>query len=443
MPLDPRKSALCILNRLDSAEKTLDILMDEFRESEGSSAKRDRALMQALVYGVLRHRLRIDGIISRFSKIALPKIEPDVLNILRIGIFQIGFMDRIPPSAAVNTAVDMAKSVSAPWTVRFVNAVLRKASTGPLPPASGLADEKSIPQWLLSRWIQRFGKNDALAVCDAVNSVPPITLRTNTLRASRSLLMTSLLEHAGKIAPTDFSPEGICLTSLREAVFNLPGFEEGFFQVQDEAAQLAGHFLSPKPGETVLDACAGLGGKTGHLAQLMNNKGILYAMDRDLQKLTTLEKEMKRLGISIVRTCPHDLSSPLPEGFSALSFDRILLDAPCSGLGVLRRNPDAKWRASKDDLNRLHENQLHLLSRIAPLVKLSGILVYVVCSTEPEENENVIDDFLKSHPGFKPAPAITTKVIPESCISENGFFRTYPHQLSMDGFFAARLQRIS
>ena len=196
MAADPRRIALHILNRLDAGEKTLDALMDTSHESMGLHEKRDKAFMQALVYGVLRWRSRLDEIISHFSKTGLRKIEPKVLNILRLGLYQIIFMDRIPPSAAVNTSVEMTKSVSAIWTVRFVNAVLRKAVAGPLPPPSGPAVEKSIPGWLLARWTDRFGVSGADSICDAINTIPPITIRTNTLRKSREMLMADFSGHA-------------------------------------------------------------------------------------------------------------------------------------------------------------------------------------------------------------------------------------------------------
>ncbi len=221
----------------------------------------------------------------------------------------------------------------------------------------------------------------------------------------------------------------------------MPGYDEGHFQVQDEAAQLISHILSPQPGETILDACAGLGGKTAHIAQLMENNGKLSAMDRDNRKLLRLESEMERLGVSIVKTAHHDLSSP-PERLSSESLDRILLDAPCSGLGVLRRNPDAKWRVSEKDIERLHGVQLSLLETIASFLKPSGILLYVVCSTEPEENESVIEEFLASHSGFRVSSIEGSEFVPRSCITGAGFFRTYPNGLSMDGFFAARLKKL-
>lgn len=442
MAADPRKIALDILNKLDDGEKTLDALMDESHELADLFEKRDRALMQALVYGVLRWRSRLDSVISHFSKIALRKIEPKVLNVLRLGLYQLLFMDRIPPSAAVNTSVEMAKSVSASWTVRFVNALLRKAVAGPIPKPSNTAVLKSFPEWLLTRWKRRFGAFRMEAICDAVNRIPPITVRTNTLRTTRKALAASFTGHAEEITATEFSPEGISFSNPKGAVSDMPGFMNGEFQVQDEAAQLAGHILEPKPGETVLDACAGLGGKTGHAAQLMKNDGAIYAGDKDPQKLARLDTEMRRLGISIVKTFCRDLTNPLLPP-PAPAFDRILLDAPCSGLGVLRRNPDAKWKVFESDLSRLHDIQIRLIGHLAPLVKPSGCLVYVVCSTEPEENESVVEEFLQSHSNYQSESLRPLEWLPGDCITEQGFFNTYPHRLSMDGFFAARLKRVS
>lgn len=440
MSFDPRKYALFILNRLESGDKTLDALMDEFHASSTPVARRERSLVQALVYGVLRSRSRIDGIISNFSKTGLRKIKPEILNILRIGAFQILYMDRIPASAAVNTAVEMSKTVSAPWTVRFVNAILRRISSDSVPPPATPSEENNMPDWLLNRWYLRFGEEQATAVCHAVNSIPSITLRTNTLKTERPALRLAFLEKKIETFPTRFSPEGISLASTGATVFDMPGYADGHFQVQDEAAQIVGHILSPAAGEKNLDACAGLGGKTGHIAQLMNNRGTLVAMDRDKRKLTKLNKEMMRLGISMVTTSCVDLSSPTLN-FPQASFDRILLDAPCSGLGVLRRNPDAKWRVTEKDIARIHPLQNELLTVLASLLKPSGIMVYSVCSTEPEENEQVIDAFMKTHHDFRVDPIVASDIIPDHCLFRNCFFKTFPHGLNMDGFFAARLKK--
>ena len=222
----------------------------------------------------------------------------------------------------------------------------------------------------------------------------------------------------------------------------MDAFKQGWFQVQDEAAQLVALLLDPRPGESVLDACAGLGGKTGHIAQQMNNQGSIVALDIDTEKLTQLEAQMARLGVSIVTARRHDLEDAVDTQMGQ-PFDRILLDAPCTGLGVLRRNPDAKWDRSKKDLERFAQRQIKFLASLTPLLKVSGILVYAVCSIEPEENEAVIDAFLSQCPGFEvdTDPGVLPQNICARSVDEIGL-KTHPYFKDMDGFFMVRLKRI-
>jgi 16S rRNA (cytosine967-C5)-methyltransferase len=446
-----RKTALLILNTLDKKQQTLDSVLDAVLGKATRLTSKDRKLLYALVYGVLRWRGRLDWIIGHFSKTRLDRIDPTILNILRLGLFQIACLDRIPVSAAVNTSVEMAKSSAPLWIVRYVNGLLRNAAREyqhvPYPdivknPVSALAVEKSFPQWLIERWLNRFGLEETGRLCDAVNTIPPITVRTNTFKTTKTFLMESLQGVAQKIVPTDFSPDGVSFSNPKTAIPEMESFQDGFFQVQDEAAQLVTIFFSPQPGETVLDACAGLGGKTGHIAQMMKNSGRIIALDNDEQKLSQLMHEMDRLGILIATTRVHDLNNPLIPKHSGM-FDRILLDAPCSGLGVLRRNPDAKWVIEKQNLAYYHERQARFLDNLANLVKPLGVMVYAVCSTEPEENEAVIKCFLNKHKEFaidnKPT-GLTFKT--RSLVDQNGYLKTSPHINNMDGFFAARLKRI-
>ncbi len=446
-----RNTALLILDTMNKNQQTLDSVLDAVLGKETRLTSKDRKLIYALVYGVLRWRGRLDWIIGHFSKTRLDRIDPTILNILRIGLFQIAFLDRIPASAAVNTSVEMAKSTAPLWIVRYVNGLLRNAARKyqhvPYPdivknPVTALAVEKSFPQWLIKRWLHRYGLEETVLICDAVNTIPPITVRTNTLKTTRTFLMKSLADHTEKTAPTHFSPDGISFGNPQTAIPEMDSFQDGFFQVQDEAAQLVTILLSPQPGETVLDACAGLGGKTGHIAQMMKNNGRLIALDNDEQKLLQLMRAMNRLGILIATTRAFDLHNPLIPKHSGM-FDRILLDAPCSGLGVLRRNPDAKWIIEKQNLAYYHERQAHFLDNLAGLVKPFGVMVYAVCSTEPEENEAVIKGFLNKHKEFaidnKPK-GLTSKT--RSLVDQNGYLKTSPHINNMDGFFAARLKRI-
>jgi 16S rRNA (cytosine967-C5)-methyltransferase len=445
-----RRIALSVLNGLDDSNTFPERLLDRAFEREPHLIRKDRALTTELVYGVLRWRSRLDWVIRRLSRIPLRKIDPSVINIIRLGLYQILFHSRVPPSAAVNDSVDMAKSRAPLWVVRFVNGVMRSAARRakeiPLPdyaddPVQAIAIRESHPLWLVKRWAKRLGVEEAKRLCKANNQVPPVTIRANTLKVSRQVLLNSLRDHVRQITPTRFAPDGLSLRGLRRAVADIPSFRDGWFQVQDEAAQLVTHLLDPKPGETVLDACAGLGGKTGHIAQLMKNRGKIRAMESQSWKLHQLKRSSMRLGISIVTTWHHDLSGSVSVSLCG-TFDRILLDAPCSGLGVLRRNPDAKWKKTEADLTRLRVDQLRFLDRLVPLLKRGGCLVYCVCSLEPEEGEYVVKDFLKNQAQFvidrQPVGSLD---MDERLVDRSGFFRSLPHEHDMDGFFAVRLRR--
>lgn len=447
-----RNTALDVLNTLDKNRfQTLDTALETALRKNERFTKRDRALIQTLVYGVLRWRARIDWVIAHFSKTRLDKVDPKVLNILRLAIFQIMYLNRIPVSAAVNTSVEMAKSHASPWVVGYVNGLLRNVAKThqrvaypdiEKDPVSAIAVEKSFPKWLIKKWYHRFGLKEVLLLCDAINTIPPITVRTNTLKTSRETLVKLLEAYSDKIELTEYSPDGILFFSPSVSIPEIKAFEHGLFQIQDEAAQLVTLFLNPQPGEAVLDACAGLGGKTGHIAQLMKNRGKLVVADKDKKKLAQLETEMHRLGIDIVKTQPHDLNKPFTQERSE-TFDRILLDAPCSGLGVLRRNPDAKWDSSKQNLAYHHKRQAMMLDNLAHLVKPSGVLVYAVCSTEPEENERVIKGFLNKHEEFAIENS-TTGLPLKAChlLTDNGYLKTFPHLHHMDGFFSVCLKRL-
>ena len=451
MVITARTASLDILNALDQKGGTLDDILDEVLSRHAFLSKKDRALLQAIVYGVLRWRARLDWIVAYFSATRLNRIDPKVMNILRLGLFQIIYLDRIPVSAAVNTSVEMAKSVTKPYVVGFVNGLLRNAATkyqqvsypdAYQDPLLALAVQKSFPDWIVKRWLNRFGFENTGLLCDAVNTIPPITIRCNTLKTDRKTLLKRVEKDVEQAENTTYSPDGIFLFNPKRSIGKMKAFENGMFQVQDEAAQLVTLLLQPQPGDTVLDACAGLGGKTGHLAQMMGNRGMLIAMDYNEKKLSRLMTEMYRLEISMVKTRIHDLNVP-PDYESMGKFDRILLDAPCSGLGVLRRNPDGKWHTKEQDLIRQSRRQALFLNNLAHLIKPNGILVYCVCSMEPEENESVIIDFLNTHPNFAIENNRTKlPVKARSLLTDNGYLKTFPHFHNMDGFFAVRMKRM-
>jgi 16S rRNA (cytosine967-C5)-methyltransferase len=448
--VDARHTALTVLNKIEQGSKTLDGILEDFVGDADDLSRRDRSLFNALIYGVLRWRGRLDYIISHFSDTPIKKIEPGVLNILRLGLFQLIYLDRIPPSAAVNTSVELTKLIRARRAAGFVNALLRKSALNysrvHFPaleddPVGFFSARQSLPGWLAKRWLKRFDSETLLRLCDTINSIPPITIRTNTLKTTRQKLIRSLKGEVERIESTTHAPDGIKFTNPKRSISDLSAFKDGGFQVQDEGAQLVSLLLDPHPGESVLDACAGLGGKTAHIAQLMQNKGRVEAMDKDKRKLRKLEDDMQRLGISIVHARRHDLDLT-PDKRRHAVFDRILLDAPCSGLGVLRRNPDIKWNTTETCLKHHAEIQKRFLENLAPLVKSKGVLVYAVCSIEPEENEGVINGFLKNHPEFVMDNNLGK--LPEalrSLFEPAAGLRTLPLLNHIDGFFFTRFKR--
>lgn len=447
-----RNRALQVLNQLNLKNNHhLDRLMTDLIDGISPAlSPRDRRFVNMLIYGVLRWRGRIDWIIQLYSKTPIEKINPDILNILRLGIFQLFFLDRVPDSAAVNTAVELAKQTAPPWVVKYVNAVLRSAARGgknltfpsvKKSPAEAVSVLKSFPRWLIKRWLARFGQQECENLCDAFNAIPPITVRCNTLKTTRKELLEKLLTETESVNLAADSPDGVHILNPVKPIHELSAFKNGWFQVQDEAAQLVTRLLAPGPHETLLDACAGMGGKTGHLAQLMNNTGQIVAADQDSGKLGLLADAMVRLGVKNVATRVYDFARP-EKPLAEAPFDRILLDAPCSGLGVIRRNPDIKWDIARKNLIQFQKKQRDLLDNVGLLVKPGGIIVYVVCSFEPEENEGVIDFFLSAHSHFKLDTDISLPMIDiRPYLDARGFFRTFPHIHGMDGFFAAVLKR--
>lgn len=446
---DPRRLSLDVLNRLETSKRTLDQLMEAAIQSCTGLDVRDRALLHTIVYGVQRWRGRLDWVLAHFARERPEALSIPLRNLLRMGLFQICHLDRVPAAAAVNTSVQLAKSIGEGRKAGFVNGLLRNAARDmegavfPDPdtsPDTHLAVTHALPRWLVRRWLKRFGFEETAALGAALTARPPITVRTNTLRSTPGRLGDRLAKVATATASA-YTPLAIRLTQVARPPSSWPAFQEGECQVQDEAAQLVGDLLNPQPGETVLDACAGLGGKTGHIGQLMNNQGRLLAVDVIPKKLERLEKEMRRLGIKHVETCPLDLELPAALEHLPL-FDRILLDAPCSGLGVLRRNPDTKWRRTSKDLTRYRTRQERLLATLAPHLRPGGRLVYAVCSMEPEENSAVVDAFLNSHPDFG-IDRCTDGLTPaaEALLDHRGALTTYPHRHGMDGFFMVALKR--
>ncbi|MCP4744929.1 MAG: 16S rRNA (cytosine(967)-C(5))-methyltransferase RsmB [Desulfobacteraceae bacterium] len=445
-----RQIAFKILYRLENTRQTLDHWLDRAAPDINLLSQPDKALTHALVYGVLRWQLRLDWIIDQLKNKPGQKIDPPVRLILRMGLFQLIFLDRIPDRAAVHTSVELAKKAGCFKSAGFVNGVLRNAirkQNDLVFPAmekdtvQALAIDQSLPQWLVSRWLDRFGLDQAHALCRSVNAIPQITIRTNTLKTDRRSLLDDIENFATAACPTDYSPEGIRFSSCLKPIQTWPAFKNGHFQVQDEAAQIIGHFLAPKPGNYVWDACAGLGTKTAHMAQLMKNEGTILATDIIPKKLSRHKAEMKRLGVKIIEACCLDLSQPEIK-IDLPAFDTILVDAPCSGAGVLQKNPDGKWRINPSILKQNAKRQYQLLKQASTHLKKNGRIVYTVCSMEPEETTQVTEDFLQRNPDF----AIHISKLPAVAHSQrilniSGNLNTLPHWHGIDGFFAVAFKK--
>jgi 16S rRNA (cytosine967-C5)-methyltransferase len=296
---------------------------------------------------------------------------------------------------------------------------------------------QSYPLWLVRRWVREVGVEETLKLCMASNEIAPLILTTNTMKTDREHLIGQLIEKGLNPRPTTYSDEGIMLKDS-PPTSELPFLREGKYIIQDEASQMVVSILDPKPGEKILDACAAPGGKTTHIAQRMANQGEILAVDLTQEKLRWVKELCQTLGVKIVKPVKGDISRPLPPLENQV-FDRILADAPCSGFGTIRRNPDLKWRKGEEDIRRLSGVQASILSNLAQYLKKGGILVYSTCTIFREENEDTVESFLKNHPEFGLDDA--SKVLPEMSrrFVQNGYFKTFPQGNGMDGFFVARL----
>lgn len=443
--LTARQAALEILTKTETNHGYLNLVYMEVLKANSFSPL-DAAFIKELVFGVYRNKLYLDYIIRANSSLRLKKIEPTVLNILRMGVYQILFMDKIPDHAAVSEAVSLAKKRSRGRTAGFVNAVLRSvlrsggADLSPLKKdaVTYFSIKFSYPEELTSFFLSTFGKSRAETLLAAGNETPPLCVRVNILKTTRQELAEKLHRTGIETKETPFTDCGLYLFGASEQARRE---FSSLFTVQDQSSQLAALSLSPEPGDTVLDLCAAPGGKTTHLAELMENCGQIYASDLYEKRLHAVNEAAKRLGITIIKTKQADAAEPNPA--LRQIADKVLLDVPCSGLGIIRRKPDIKYKEHITDFDEILSVQQQILNTAKEYVKPGGILVYSTCTINPSENLGRVHAFLKENPNFEmdamKNPHITGEMAQRA---KAGFIELFPDTDNSDGFFVCRLKKL-
>ena len=417
-------------------------------------SRQDAGLATELVYGTIQFQRTLDDTLRKLITKGFDKLTPWVHSLLRMSAYQMLYLDRIPPHAAVNEAVQIAKRRGHSGISGMVNGVLRsmerqlaelKLPNDSPDPITRIGLTHSYPNWLVKRWVKVYGEAKAEEICAAGNEPPHASLRVNPLMTSREKAL-ELLAFAGYEAqPSPLTPYGIIVSGGGNLAVT-DGYINGLWSLQDESSMLVAEVCAPAPGMRVLDCCAAPGGKTSHLAELMNNEGTVIANDVHPHKRKLIEEQAQRLGLTSVKAVTGD-ALELASQFDADSFDLVLLDAPCSGFGVIRRKPEIKWTKKVEDVTAIAELQSRLIKEAAKLIKPGGTLVYSTCTIERQENEDQIAAFLSEHPSFELdkswpekvlAPLRTAGVIDETF---DGSVQLLPEHFGSDGFFIGRLKR--
>ena len=462
---NPRQIAFLTLQAIDRHHTYTDVALDRIL-SQHDLATRDRSLVSQLVYGVISRERSLDALIDLLGKKKADRQPPKLRRILHLGLYQLRYLTQIPSSAAVNTTVELAKINGLARLKGVVNGLLRNyirisANGELLPLPSGLsakgedddnniAESKdlspedisklgvfySFPDWIVKNWLQQLSVTETSKLLNWFNRSAKIDLRVNILQTSVAEVKTAL-ENAGlQVSSIPSLPQGLRIESAAGDIRRLPGYEAGWWIVQDSSAQLVTHLLDPQPGEMIIDACAAPGGKTTHIAELMQDRGEIWACDRSAKRLQKVAQNAHRLKLCSINALAED-SRNLDRFID--KCDRILLDAPCSGLGTLHKRPDIRWRQTPEKIAELTTLQQELLNSAATWVKPKGIIVYATCTLNLQENETVIQSFLESHPHWE----IQTPSgdLWNTFDTAAGWLKIYPHQYDMDGFFMVKLAR--
>lgn len=441
-----RETALKILYDIDKKGAYSNISINKYFSGQ-EFRDIDKAFITEMVYGTLKWRLTIDYIIQKFSSIKLKKLSPWILNIIRMGIYQLVFTDRIPESAACNESVRLAKRYGHSASSRYVNAVLRNVARSnkefEYPDKSDIVNYLSVkyshPEWMVRQWVERFGEEFTEGLLKSNNEIPPFSARVNTCKTSVEEFIEELSSQGFDVRKGRYVEEAVIIDNP-SSVLKSEAFNKGLFQVQDESSMLVAKVLDPKPSEFIIDVCGAPGGKSTHIAQIMGNRGTVLSRDVHKHKIKLIEEAKERLGLNIIKT----------EVFDAAVFDdkiekkadRVLVDAPCSGLGIIKRKPDIKWSRDSEDKSEIIKLQEKILETSSRYVKPDGVLVYSTCTIEREENEDIVRKFTDKNKEFileDISSYLPSELVKDS--AKDGYVQLYPNIDGIDGFFIARMKR--
>ena len=440
-----REIALKALYKIEKEDAYSNITLNQVLKENKNIDERDVGLISELVYGTITWKLTLDEIIKKYSNIKLKKISVWILNILRMGIYQIIFLDKIPKSAAVNESVNLAKRYGHKSSSNFVNAILRKVSVNDYKELEEIKDDKeriskitSMPMWIIEELLKQKDIKEVEEICKNSNLKPNTTIRINKLKTNKKELEEKLDER--KIEYLEGSLEDFFVLKKVKNIENIDLFKEGFFTVQDEGAGLIVDVLAPRENEYILDACSSPGGKTTYIAEKMKNKGKIEAWDIHEHRVKLVQNAAKRLGINIIQAKTQDATEFNQDLVG--KFDKILLDVPCLGLGVIKRKPDIKWKRKKEDIEEITKIQKAILDNCSKYLKKNGELVYSTCSILKEENEDIIERFLKENLDFKICKENEKNY--ENIVifgEKDKYINIYPSNEN-DGFFICKLRKM-
>ncbi len=442
-----REVALDILLQIEKSQAYSNLLLNQSINREKLNEK-DVGLLTEIVYGTIQRKNTLDYFLSSYVKGGLKKLDQWVHILLRLSLYQIVYLDRVPERAVVHEAVEIAKKKGHKGISAMVNGTLRSFLREGSPsldkvvdPNEKLALEWSHPVWLIKRWIDQFGEEQTKQICE-INAIPPtVTARLNQIKSNEHEVVIDMLSNEGIEAERgDLSVDALKIT--RGTLPNTKLFKEGWLSIQDESSMIVARALGPSPGMKVLDSCAAPGGKTTHIAELMNDQGEIYALDLHEHKVKLIDEQARRLQLSIIKTKATD-SRKAGELFEKESFDCILVDAPCTGLGVIRRKPDIKWQKQEADIQRISTIQHAILDAVAPLLKKGGRLVYSTCTIDALENEQVVQDFLEKHQNFQLDETLKER-LPKKAqpLYRNGMVQILPSDFQTDGFFISSMVKM-